>query len=194
MTGAAFAVAAAASAGLGWMYRRDRRQAAAGRRAAFDDCRGLLEGAELLQDGPDYPALTGRRGGYPVELRLLADTIQLRKLPVLWLIATIRRPLKAGGVFDVMVRPDNTEYYSAHDRLRHVLRTPSDWPEQAVARCERPEIIAPLMDLLGEHVRGFFADGRGKELFLAPRGLGWSGDRREPAGPLPGDAPAPVRA
>lgn len=165
------AVAAAGSAALGWMYRRDRRCEIARRRSLFDECRGLLDGAELCQDGADYPSLAGRHEGFPVKLRLLADTIQLRKLPVLWLVATIRRPLRVAGAFDMMIRPDNTEYYSPHERLRTVLPAPSRWPEDAVVRCDRADVIAPLLDSLTPHVEAFTGDGRGKELFFSPRGV-----------------------
>jgi len=167
----AFAAAAAGSAALGWMYHRDRTRVIAHRRSVFEECRGLLDDAELSQDGADYPRLTGRRDEVPVELRLLADTIQLRKLPVLWLLVTIRHPLKIAGVFDMLIRPDNSEYYSPHDRLRTVLPAPPDWPADAVVRCDRPDAVAPLLDRLTPHVRAFTEEGRGKELFLAPRGL-----------------------
>ncbi|WP_206456290.1 hypothetical protein [Aurantimonas marina] len=164
-------MAAAGSAALGWMYHRDRTRMIAHRRSVFEACRGLLDDAELSQDGADYPRLAGCRNGVPVELRLLADTIQLRKLPVLWLLVTIQQPVKVAGVFDMMIRPDNSEYYSPHDRLRTVLPTPVGWPDDAVVRCDRPEAVAPLLDHLTPHVCAFTGEGRGKELFVAPRGL-----------------------
>jgi len=170
-TAVVLVVAAVAGAALVWMYRQDLRRASARRRSAFEQCRGLLDDAVLTQDGQDYPTLAGYRDGVQVELRLLADTIQLRKLPVLWLLVTLRRPVRVEGAFDMMLRPDNSEYYSAHDRLRQVVPTPRDWPEEAVLRTDTPGMTSALIARLDSHVRAFAANGRGKELFLSPKGI-----------------------
>jgi len=171
MTVEVLALAAGGIAGLGFMFARDFRREKSRRKSVFENCRGLLEQAELRQDGADFPVLSGSRGGWRVELHPLADTIQLRKLPVLWLLVTVYRPLPVGGVFDMMVRPANTEFYSPHGKLPQVMPTPAGWPEDAVLRSDRPEAFTPLVDRMDPHVAEFTADGRTKEILISPKGL-----------------------
>lgn len=172
MNGAALiALAAVGIALLGWIYLRDLRRTRQRRRSVFENCRGLLEDAVLTRQGMDYPVLSGQRDGAQVELRLLPDTIQLRKLPVLWLLVTVRRNVAVRGAFDMLLRPSNTEYYSSHDKLPEVIPTPGDWPEDAVIRTDQPDAITPLIARLHPHVKALTADGRCKEIFFSPRGL-----------------------
>lgn len=171
MTMDVIALAAGGVAGLGFMFARDFRREKSRRRSIFDNCRGLLDQGELRQDGPDFPVLSGSRDGWRVELQPLADTIQLRKLPVLWLIMTVYRPLPVSGAFDMMVRPANTEFYSPHASLPHVMPTPSGWPEDSVLRSDNPEAFTPLLDRMDPHVTDFTADGRAKEILVSPKGL-----------------------
>ncbi len=169
--GVAAAFAVAGTAALGWFYRRDHRRAQARRHGFFDDCRGLLDQAELAQDAIDYPSLSGYYQGHSVELRALADTIQLRKLPVLWLLVTIHRPIAVHGMLDVMIRPDNTEYYSHHNNLRDWHATPPDWPQEAVIRTDDRATTASLIPPLTPYVARFTSGQRGKEIFLSPKGI-----------------------
>lgn len=181
MTATALAMAAIPVAALAWLYRRDQQRTAAHRHRAFENCRGVLDGAELTQDRGDYPVLTGTRGGHAVELSLLADNINVRKLPVLWLKLSVRRPLPVGGVLDVMLRPKGTEYFSPADRLPDWLPTPSGWPEQAVLRGRGRAEMAGIAARLDPHLRALGDDGRFKELLVGPGGarLVWMVDEAE---------------
>lgn len=165
-------LAVAGTAALVWISRHDHRRARARRWGFFKECHGLLDHAELRQDGVDYPILSGHSRGHRIEIRALADTIALRKLPVLWLLVTIHRPLQVAAHFDMMLRPDNSEYYSAHAQLPEWVPTPAHWPQEAVLRTDNPaETMARVIPALSPHVARFTAELRGKEIFLSPKGV-----------------------
>ncbi|MBK0327828.1 hypothetical protein I5535_11035 [Rhodobacteraceae bacterium F11138] len=172
MNEAALALAAGGVGALFWVHARDRRRAIARRQSVFDQCRGLLSDAEKCSDGRGYPELHGRHLGQPVELALINDTVQLRKLPILWLSVTRWTALPHWpGAMSVMIRPTNTEYYSAHSSLADGLATPPGWDNDAVIRCDDRARLAPYLDRLTPHVDEFLSDGRGKNLLITPRGI-----------------------
>lgn len=171
MSAGVLALAAGGIGALGWMHNRDLRRAKLRRRSVFDDCRGILEDAELSHVGDGYPELHGRYAGFPTELSLISDTIQLRKLPVLWLLVTVHRPLAVPGVFDMMIRPSNAEYYSPHGSLTETLVNQPGWHEHAVIRSDNAAAIRPLLPRLQPHIESFLADERGKEVLVTPKGI-----------------------
>lgn len=181
MTVTALAMAAVPAAALALLYRRDQRRAAAHRRRAFENCRGLLGEAELVQEDGDYPRLEGRYRGLRVELRLVADNINLRKLPVLWLLVSVRCPLAVTGVLDVILRPQNTEYFSPAHRLPDRLPTPAHWPGQAVLKGREPAAMRSIAARLEPHLAHFGHEDAFKELLVGPGGLrlGWMADQAE---------------
>ncbi|SFT93777.1 hypothetical protein [Sedimentitalea nanhaiensis] len=172
MNEAALAVAAGGVGALFWAHNRDRRRAIARRQSVFDNCRGLLKDAEKCGDGRGYPELHGQHHEHPVQLALINDTVQLRKLPILWVSVTLQRPLPHWpGALDIMIRPTNTEYYSPHSSLADGLPTPEGWDADAVIRCEDRVRLAPHLDRLTPHVCEFLSDGRGKNMLITPRGV-----------------------
>ena len=162
---------AAMAAALVHLYRRDQRQGAARRARAFEACRGMLDDAELSYEPGDYPGLCGRRDGYAVELKLISENVNIRKLPALWLLVTVRRRLAVGCAFDMLLRAQNTEFYSPHARLAHRLPTPEGWPEHASIRCGDPLAGHGLIGRLAPHVAFFNEDPRAKELLVGPGGV-----------------------
>lgn len=162
---------AAMSAALVHLYRRDQRKGAEHRARAFEGCRGLLDVAEQIRAPGDYPELRGRRDGHAVELRLISENVNIRKLPALWLLVTVRRRLHAAGVFDMLLRPQNTEFYSPHGRLEHRLPTPPGWPEAASLRTSDPDFGRAIVGRLASHVGFFNEDPRAKELLVGPGGV-----------------------
>ncbi|MFP7671896.1 hypothetical protein ACG74X_00930 [Marivita sp. S0852] len=172
MNEAALVLAAGGGAGaLFWLHNRDKRQAKARRLSVFDNCKGVLDQAEMVHSGRSYPDLVGQFGGGPAELKLISDTVQLRKLPILWLSVTLERQLPIPAVFDMMIRPANTEFFSPHGSFRETVATPPDWHEHAVIRTDDPTGVYPFLDLLAPHVADLVSDDRGKELLVTPRGI-----------------------
>ena len=135
----------------------------------FDDVLPLLAEPRLEQQGIDYPSLEGTYRGCHVRLRTLDDHLGYRKLPSLWLLATVHRPLPVGGVFDYLVRPENLEYYSPSGRLPISLPIPSDWPQHAWLRTDDPEAM-PALERMAPWISEF-EDPRMKELVVSARGV-----------------------
>lgn len=157
-----------AALGLAWVWRRDQRSARAARAELLAEAAGLLEGAEQAQDGLDYPTVRGRWRGLAVELRPIADTMALRKLPSLWLQVTLQAPTKAPGVLDVLLRPLGVEHWSPMADLAVSVPTPAGLPETAQVRLDREEATA-LLPVAQAHA-AFLARPTAKELLVTPKG------------------------
>ena len=136
MTAAAIAIASVGIVGLGAAFLRDQRQEKSRRHDLLAGCRGALDGEVLQHDHAGYPSLIGSYAGHRAELRLVVDMIQLRKLPVLWLQATLHRPVAIGG--ELSLKSSNmaaAEHWAARladpaleffadDRAKELLLTP----------------------------------------------------------------------
>jgi hypothetical protein len=106
------ALAAVLVAILVYMYRRDRRRLRDNRAAMYEDCAHLFDEPRVVQDDVNFPVLTGRYRGYGVKLEPIADYLAFRKIPSLWLQATVYCDNPYRGAFDFLVRPQNVEFWS----------------------------------------------------------------------------------
>lgn len=135
----------------------------------FAECLELFESYSLVQDGLAFAVLSGTYRGRRVELETVVDNVAFRKLPSLWLKVTLRAPVPYDGVFDLLMRPRGSEFYSPFAELDHEVPIPSDWPRDAVVHGDDPARMPPTA-LIAPHVR-LFADRRMKELLVTPRGV-----------------------
>ena len=150
--------------------RRERAAVRALRAAIFDPCLPCFDDYRITQDGPAFPVLEGRMGGYRLLLEPIADALVMRKLPVLWLRLTLLEPLRGKATLSLLVRPQGTEFWSPSAQLAHRLPLPAGWPEHALLRSDRLA-LQPLLASLNPHVLEFFANARAKELAVSPRGV-----------------------
>lgn len=172
MIGATTAVVAAAGlTGLAAIYARDLRREKSRRGSAFEGCRGKLASERLTLEDNGYPRLTGVYEGLDADIRLAVDTIQLRKLPVLWLMVTVKRPLPVNCVVDVMTRATNAEIFSPHNDLPASLPLPEGWPGEINIRTDDPAAAQRVAGRLSDCVQAFVSDQRGKEMLVTPRGV-----------------------
>lgn len=171
MSATTLALVAAGIAGLGTFYVKENRRETSRRSAVFDACRGHLENESLRLEDNGYPSLRGDYHGTRVDLRLAVDTIQLRKLPVLWLMVTIHRPVAIKGVVDIMTRATNCEIFSPHNGLAHSVPLPEGWPGEINIRADDRQMAAPVLERVEKPVVDFVADNRGKEILITPRGV-----------------------
>ena len=160
---------ALATSALVWMYRRDLGRIRRRRAAFFSASLELFQSCRVTQDGLGYPVLEGRYRGFQVKLEPVLDQIAWRKIPSLWLKATVLQANPHAGVFDLMMRPQGTEFYSPGGDLEHRVRTPATWPSEAVIRTDDPAAM-PGLDLIAPHV-ALFAEPRMKELLVTPLGI-----------------------
>ena len=151
-------------------FRTAARKRAAAPDAFFASVKPLI--AEARYEGEElagYPQLVGRYRGLPVRLHPVIDTLAIRKLPSLWLLATIPEPLPLSATFDLMMRPAGPTTFSNFDHLPATLDAIPDLPPYAVVRTDDPghvlphHIVAPHLDI--------FQDPRAKELLIAPKGV-----------------------
>lgn len=154
---------------LVWIYRRDKNRLERERAELLEDVRGLLSDAEITRVANEYPKLRGLYRGYEVSIDAMVDSIAVRKLPSLWLRATVLTGIPFAGACDVMARSHNVEIFSPAGDLHQVLKLPAGWPDHLTVRCDDPE-TAPPEARLTPHI-GIFADPRVKELLVTPRGV-----------------------
>ena len=163
------ALAAVLVAILVYMYRRDRRRLRDNRAAMYQDCVHLFDEPRVVQDDVNFPVLTGRYRGYRVKLEPIADYLAFRKIPSLWLQATVYCDNPYRGAFDFLVRPQNVEFWSPAWQMETSLATPPGWPEFAIARTDDPGDVPPLDRLQPHGV--LFDDEKVKELLVTPKGV-----------------------
>lgn len=171
MSATTLALVAAGIAGLGTMYIKDSRREKSRRSTAFDSCRGHFEKERHSLEASGYPSLRGYYRGTQVDLRLVVDTIQLRKLPVLWLMVTIHRPVAIKGVVDIMTRATNSEIFSPHNGLAYSVPLPVGWPSEINIRADDRRIAGSVLERVETLLLAFAADNRGKEMLITPRGV-----------------------
>ena len=165
----AIGIAALGTATLFVMHRRYRQRVRRERGAFFQHCLELFETYRILQDDVDFPVLEGRYRGFDVRLEPVVDHVAVRKLPSLWLLATLREPLPLAGVTDFLARPLNTEFYSPAIHLDHRLATPTGFPDTVQVRTDKPEVQPPAERL--RFYGALFTDPRMKELVVGPGGV-----------------------
>lgn len=163
------AIAAAFCGILVWLYRRDERRVRHDRAAFFEEALELFETARVTQDGMHFPVLTGRYCGRSVRIEPVVDSVAVRKLPSLLLLVTVAAPLPVGGLFDMLIRGSNTEFYSGWWQLDHELPRPDGWPEQAGVRCSGPDAVPPI-GAVERHIAAFHRPDA-KELVIGPGGV-----------------------
>lgn len=149
--------------------RRERRAAGARRAAMFDEVVSLLEAPRLDQDDIGFPVLRGTYRGVAAVLEPIVDQVAVRRIPTLWLRVSLVTPIPYEGIFDYLVRPAHTEFYSPSESLPERIEVPAGWPPHAVIRTDQPERMPPF-EVLDRHVE-LLREARAKELLITPRGL-----------------------
>lgn len=152
------------------MHRRARNTIRNKRRAMYDDCIPLFSDINVTQDDVNYPVLRAHYKGLDITIEPLVDNIAVRKIPVLWLIVSLKAPVPYTGILDYLVRPQNTEYYSPSANLLTRLDIPHDWPQHATLRTNNIDDIPPV-EVVGRCISQVFEDPKHKELLITPKGL-----------------------
>lgn len=164
----------AVATGLSALLVRQLLAASARRRRTpeliFGAAKAVLEGARI-DPGPTLGShrLTGTYRELPVQVQTVVDTLNVRKLPSLWLMVTIPDPLPLKATFDLMMRPSGPTTFSNFDDLPATMDRPPDFPEHAVLRTEDPAHVLPA-HVVTPHLAPFFGP-MAKELLIAPKGL-----------------------
>jgi len=156
---------------LGLLYRsfrRDQQNTIFVRGHLLDDCVGLFQNSNLGKTTSDFPRLIGEYAGYSVALELILDTLAVRKVPPLWLTVEVEGKREIKGSLDIVVRPQNNEFYSPAWQWEGNLVTPANWPKHSIIKYQHEHSsIAALSD----HVPTLFEDDHVKELLILPNKL-----------------------
>jgi hypothetical protein len=136
----------------------------------FDSCLSLFDRAQVVADQAGFPTLSGRYRDHDIKLRTIVDAVGFRKFPSLWLQVDLESSTGIDGVLDLLVRPQNIEFYSPSADLPETLPLPPAWPEFATLRATN-SVMLPVMDSLTPNVVKLFAHPQAKELLLTPRGV-----------------------
>lgn len=165
-------IALALGAGVVWFawraYQESRLQSGA-RGALLRSAHDVLAGIEEAPLPSGFVKVSGTYRGETVVLEPLVDTLNIRKLPVLWLLATIVGPVPVRATFDLMMRASGTEVYSPFNNLEHVVAPPEGFPEWSNVRTDNPAGL-PRADVIARHLQRF-EEGDAKELLITPKGL-----------------------
>lgn len=151
---------------LALLHHRHVERVRDDRGSLFDDCDGVLTGARLTRRGLNFPVLVGRRGPAPVRVEPVVDTLSMRTVPVLWLVATVGLPQPAAVHLSVLARMCGTEFYSRHHEAGTSVAPGPGWPENLDVRCDRPEQLSAYAGLL-ERIAELMADGQVKQVALS---------------------------
>jgi hypothetical protein len=159
---------------LVWMLRRHSRDLRQERAVLFDDCLSLFSDCSLSQSGTRYPQLRAQwsygRYTHPVSLRAMADTLQTRRLPPLWLIMDVRCALDLQGTLDVLVRPTGVEVFSPSRDLPQRHELPGHWPQNSLLKSSLPD--APgVLARIDQAACALLTDPYSKCLTIRPDGL-----------------------
>lgn len=166
-TALAFAVPFGA---LLWIAVRDHRVQQAHRRGLLDDCARLFDRYALTHGGDSFPRLSGRCGARNVDVRLISDTMTIRRLPQLWLQVTVLERLDDVGGFAVLVRPSGYEFYSLTAGFHHVIEPPPAFPRELIIRGKDAKSAASF-NKMAPAIAAILSDPHVKEIAVTAEGL-----------------------
>ena len=163
-----------AIAGLGarliYVFRRTRERKKAAAEVLFSDALSIVEEPVFEPQGArGFPRLSGRYGGFPIQIHPVVDTLAIRRLPALWLLVTLQDNLPVKARFDLMMRPAGPTTFSNFDHLPFTLDHPEGFPEHAVVRTNYADEVLPA-SLIKPHLAPFFGV-QAKELLITENGL-----------------------
>lgn len=156
---------------LYFLYRniKEGRSRAAHRAAFLDDVQTLFTGGLKALNLDGFPRISGSYKGLTFDIQAVPDTLNVRKLPTLWLLVTLPEPMPVKATFDLMMRPRGVEMFSNQSQLPVQMAPDSGFPPDCTIRTDAPGALPPR-DLLLRHT-GILQDGKAKELVISPKGL-----------------------
>jgi hypothetical protein len=152
------------------MAVRDHRALRSGRRGLLQDCASILAGGSLTHGGDDFPSLSGSWQGWPVHVRLIPDTLTIRRLPQLWLSVTWLAPMPRRDAFAALQRHSGYEFYGLTESFEHRLEAPAGLPSELLIRGASAQ-SQDLVDRMAAPLRAIFGDPLVKEVAVTPKGL-----------------------
>jgi hypothetical protein len=149
---------------------RDHRARHASRRALLGDCARLFDRYALTHEGDGLPRLSGRIGTRNVDVRLVSDTMTIRRLPQLWLQVTVLQRLPGVSGLAILVRPSGYEFYSLTSDFHHIIELPAEFPRELIVRGKDARSDA-VFERLAPAAAAILSDPKVKEIAVTPEGF-----------------------
>lgn len=149
--------------------RRIERTRRAAHTGYFDGFLPYVTKARHRRNPSGFGRVSGDLRGYEVDLQAVPDALGTRKLPALWILASLIRPLPLTATFDLMIRPTGIETFSKFGQLAHEVPLPPGFPANGQIRTDDPAGLPPGA-LIRPHL-AMFDDPRMKELLIGPQGV-----------------------
>lgn len=169
MNGIVAAALAVLAGWFAWKSWRDSARLSEGRAHLLSALDTVLDDVSEVALPSGYRKVTATYRGQPVMIEPIVDTLNVRKLPVLWLMVTAPGPVAVAATFDLMMRASGLEVFSSYRELEHSVDPPAGFPEWAGIRSDDPARLPPHE--IVERYLARFHDGTGKELLITPKGL-----------------------
>ena len=142
---------------------------AAARAGYLDLCLALFERPLKGVADTGFARLSGPYRGQVFDVQVVPDSLNLRKLPCLWLLVTLVERLPVAGTIDVMLRATGGETFSKFGDLPAEVAVPDGFPDGCTIRSDAAADW-PSAALIGRYMAGLDA-ARLKEVVVAPTGL-----------------------
>lgn len=153
------------SVSLWWLYKQHHRQVIQSRANLLNGFAKIMEVNETRFNTAGYASLQGVFNQTPLSLRVEVDNMTARKIPVMWLHIKLDNTPAIHGSLDILVRPQNTEFYSPSWQWSQPITPLAGWPEHARYMSRD---MAPDLQSIDTDVRTIFADQKVKELLITP--------------------------
>lgn len=116
-----------------------------------------------------FARVSGQYRGQMFDVQVVPDSLNLRKLPCLWLLVTVVERLPVAGTFDVMLRATGAETFSKFGTLPDQIAVPPGFPEGCTIRTDATGAM-PGAAVIARYMAGL-DKARLKEVVVAPTGL-----------------------
>lgn len=141
----------------------------AARAGYLDACLPLFFQPHKAVAETGFARVSGTYRGQMFDVQVVPDSLSLRKLPCLWLLATLAERLPVAGTFDVMLRATGSETFSKFGNLPDQIAVPEGFPEGCTIRTDSADDF-PSAAVIGRYMAGLDA-ARLKEVVVAKTGV-----------------------
>lgn len=141
----------------------------AARAAYLDACVPHFTSVQKGLSETGFARISGRYRGQLFDVQVVPDSLNLRKLPTLWLLVTLVDRVPVAGTFDVMLRATGIETFSKFGSLPELTGVPAGFPEGCTIRSDLSGEV-PNAALIARFL-GRLDPARLKELVVAPTAL-----------------------
>lgn len=135
----------------------------------LDQCLPLFSTVQKGVADTGFARLSGQIGGQMFDVQVVPDSLNLRKLPTLWLLVTLVDRLPVAGTYDVMLRATGSETFSKFGTLPELTDVPQGFPEGCTIRSDVTGAL-PGAAAIARYLGGL-DPARLKELVVAPTGV-----------------------